>query len=240
MHLEGSRAPWLASAPQGRHSRRPFTADGRDPPLRPGRQEGDQSLPGLHAAHVRVDNRDQALAPRTHCSKKKTTASLPLEPAEASAAAKGAGAGAGATASVARVRFVAAATEPATNVPLLRMRPGSNSWSAWIHHKAERLDQRPEASCASTRRKTPLSSAFCCRSRDPLRISGGDWHPHEGPRVAAQWPRAAGRRPRRSSARRASGPSCLWNPPSRTAPAFALANAALCKFVCVTGGNTGH
>ena len=65
MHLEGRRAPWLASTPQGGRSYHPFTADSCGPPLRPGRQEGDHSLPDLHAC-----NRDEALAPRTHCSTK--------------------------------------------------------------------------------------------------------------------------------------------------------------------------
>ena len=130
---------------------------------------------------------------------------------------------------------MAAATEAATNVSLLRIQPGSNSRSSWIQRKAEPFEHRSRASCASTRRKVPSSSVFCCRSRDPLRISGGDWHPHEDRRVAAQWPRAAGRRPEHSTPPRASGPSRLSNPPWRTAPAFALANAALCKFVYNTG-----
>ena len=69
MHLEGSRAPCLASAPQGGHSR-PFTADGCDPPLHPGRPEGGKSWPDLPTAHVRDGQRAQARTPRIHCSTK--------------------------------------------------------------------------------------------------------------------------------------------------------------------------
>ena len=69
MHLEGARAPCLASAPQGGHSR-PFTADGCDPPLHPGRPEGGKSWPDLPTAHVRDGQRAQARTPRIHCSTK--------------------------------------------------------------------------------------------------------------------------------------------------------------------------
>ena len=70
MHLEGARAPCLASAPQGGHSR-PFTADGCDPPLHPGRPEGGKSWPDLPTAHVRDGQRAQARTPRIHCSTKR-------------------------------------------------------------------------------------------------------------------------------------------------------------------------
>ena len=70
MHLEGARAPCLASAPQGGHSR-PFTADGCDPPLHPGRPEGGKSWPDLPTAHHRDGQRAQARTPRIHCSTKR-------------------------------------------------------------------------------------------------------------------------------------------------------------------------
>ena len=131
--------------------------------------------------------------------------------------ATGAGAGAGATVSVAR-----------TNVSLLRMHPGAYSRSAWIQRKTGRYDRRSGASCARIRRKAPLGAVHCC----PRRLSGGDPHPHRARKVAVQRPRAAERRPERSTARRACRRPRVCTPARRTAPpSFAVAGCtAVGKF----------